>query len=169
MQTNLIVFVSSLDNGFISVYPDKDQTTISVEGDATFPELAQVRGGVLNDSLSLFKSGADALLRQYCAYNHRLEKAWRRDSIALADSLYRSDSYIQLQRKVCVSVGAYIKQHPTSISSLYLVRDFCTMKILPGAFDSLLLIPQKPLISDPLFQSLKQISRSDSDSVKIVQ
>ncbi|MDD2526259.1 MAG: hypothetical protein PHH63_08100 [Bacteroidales bacterium] len=169
MQTNLIVFVSSLDNGFISVYPDKDQPTISVEGDATFPELAQVRGGVLNDSLSLFKSGADALLRQYCAYNHRLEKAWRRDSIALADSLYRSDSYIQLQRKVCVSVGAYIKQHPTSISSLYLVRDFCTMKILPGAFDSLLLIPQKPLISDPLFQSLKQISRSDSDSVKIVQ
>ncbi|MDD4638020.1 MAG: hypothetical protein PHI48_02165 [Bacteroidales bacterium] len=169
METTLIVFVYSRDNGFISVYPDKDQLTISVAGDATYPELVCVNGGVLNDSLSRFKAEADSLLRQYCAYNHRLERSWRGDSIALADSLYHSDPYIQLQRRVCGAVGEYMKQHPTSLSSLYLVRDFCTMRILPGALDTLLSIPQKPLITDPLFLSLKEISRSDSDSVSIVQ
>ena len=169
METTLIVFVYSRDNGFISVYPDKNQLIMSVEGDANYPELARVSGGVLNDSLSLFKAGADSLLRKYCTYNHKLEKAWRGDSIALADSLYESDEYIQLQRKVYEAVGGYIKHHSASLSSLYLVRDFCTMKILPGALDTLLSIPQKPLITDPLFLSLKQISRSDSDSVKLIQ
>jgi len=169
IETTLIVFVYTHDNGFISVYPDKKQLIMTVEGDATYPELVRVSGGVLNDSLSLFKAGTDSLLRKYCTYNHRLEKAWRGDSIALADSLYESDEYIQLQRKVYVAVGGYMRQHPASLSSLYLVRDFCTMKILPGVFDSLLLIPQNPLIADPLFVSLKQISRSDSDSVKLIQ
>ena len=169
IETSLIVFVSMHDNGFISVYPDKKQLIISVEGDANYPELVGVNGGVLNDSLTIFKHGADSLLRLYCTYNHKLEKAWRGGSIALADSLYESETYIQLQRKVNATVGSYVKQHPASKASLYLVRDFCTMKILPNALDSLLLLPHESLHTDPLFVSLKEISRSDSDSVKLTQ
>ncbi len=168
-EITLIVLVYGQDDGFISIYPDKEHLIISVEGDAAYPELVHVNGGALNDSLTLFRSGADSLLRVYSSYNHKLEKAWRGDSISLADSLYQSDEYIQLQRDVYGAVGGYVKQHPASQSSLYLIRDYCTMKILPGALDSLLLLPQAPLLTDPLFLSLKEISRSDSDSVKLVQ
>jgi peroxiredoxin len=109
---------------------------VTVTGDARYPQLAEIRGGEINEMLSLFRKGVAPLLKEHADlirhYSGNEEKAGNNTS-RLAN----------INHELHIQAEAFIRKHPDRKVSAVLIGEYFSD-------------PEKPLLTDELLAVLDE-------------
>lgn len=127
---------------------------ISLSGDAQYPLLIQVKGGKINEQLSVVKKQLSPLLKEYTDLTAQLRKKGHDSLEATEMTSMISNINIQLNEQVT----AYIKEHPDEEASVVLIDMFLTEADDTRRMDELLAIMDPQLKNFYLTRELEQFS-----------
>jgi len=105
-----------------------------VTGDAQYPELAQVKGTKINESLSAFhRSVSDLIKEQTDLFD--MSDMYRAQGSSNSISTPRLDN---IRLELCKHAETYIKKHPDDQASVVLIKNFFSNADKPEQIDELL-------------------------------
>ncbi|MDD2552262.1 MAG: thioredoxin-like domain-containing protein [Dysgonamonadaceae bacterium] len=140
------------------VFTEKGVKKIKLKGDAILPDLIEIKGGEINDNLSVFKKENEAILKQ-----RSLLLAQTNDE---ADSSIKTINIISekeqlalmnsLNHELAQKVEDFIIEHPDKISSVILINEFFKNNENPKTFDRVLGYLKGDALNFPLTSKLQK-------------
>lgn len=137
------------------VFVDKD-AKISIEGDASYPDLIKVKGGNINDDLTAFKSKNEALLKSKAEIVHSYKTKTN------TEAKKQEKEYVvnlkNINFELANIAAAYVKDNPQRIASVMLINSFFRDENAITRLDESLDLLQGQAALYPLTKSLKDYS-----------
>ena len=156
----LIAFSLYMNEGSTVVFADKGQT-VTVKGDAQFPDLIKVNGNEINNDLTAFKSDNQDLLKQRGQLLSNLHIVRETDS-SRNNSLSRREDISNLNllnHELTLKAEEYIKENPTKMSSLILINNFFTNSDTPKSLERVLGYLEGEVVENNVAKRLQMYSR----------
>ena len=156
----LIAFSLYMNEGSTVVFADKGQT-VTVKGDAQFPDLIKVNGNEINNDLTAFKSDNQDLLKQRGQLLSNLHIVRETDS-SRNNSLSRREDISNLNllnHELTLKAEEYIKENPTKMSSLILINNFFTNSDTPKSLERVLGYLEGEVVENNVAKRLQMYSQ----------
>lgn len=156
----LIAFSLYMNEGSTVVFADKGQT-VTVKGDAQFPDLIKVNGNEINNDLTAFKSANQDLLKQRGQLLSNLHVVRETDS-SRNNSLSRREDISNLNllnHELTLKAEEYIKENPTKMSSLILINNFFTNSDTPKSLERVLGYLEGEVVENNVAKRLQMYSQ----------
>lgn len=156
----LIAFSLYMNEGSTVVFADKGQT-VTVKGDAQFPDLFKVNGNEINNDLTAFKSANQDLLKQRGQLLSNLHVVRETDS-SRNNSLSRREDISNLNllnHELTLKAEEYIKENPTKMSSLILINNFFTNSDTPKSLERVLGYLEGEVVENNVAKRLQMYSQ----------
>lgn len=138
------------------VFADK-KDKIELKGNAAFPDLIAVKGGEINEELSIFKENNKKLLLQRAELLQEIEETQSRhlenSFIGKNDQASKINA---LNHELTLNAESYIKENPTKIAGVILMNDFLKNSQNPEALNRALKYLQGNALKFPLTKSLER-------------
>ena len=103
---------------WITVYLEQPQR-INVSGDALYPQIAQVKGGKINELLTGFRKETATLLKEYAMLSDNSDTMHERQN-----GSNRMARLANINNELRIQAEIFIKKNPNEEASAILIRDF---------------------------------------------
>lgn len=162
-----------------SLYLNKQHSTVLVfgnpnekvilKGDAQIPDLIKVNGNEINDELTTFKENNKELLKQRSTLLYSRQQGKENDSIKNDKLLPTDEEQAQItsyNQELTRNAEEYIKENPTKMSSLILIKDFFAESENPIALERVLGYMQGDVMKSRMGLNLKAFSNKINRSAE---
>lgn len=163
----LVAFSLYINEGSTVVFADKGQT-VTVKGDAQFPDLIKVNGNEINNDLTAFKRANQDLLKQRGQLLSNLHIVREADSSRINSLSRREDisNLNLLNHELTLKAEEYIKENPTKISSLILINNFFTNSDTPKSLERVLGYLEGDVVENNVAKRLQMYSQKINRSAE---
>jgi peroxiredoxin len=141
----------------------KNKEKISLEGDVNYPELVTIKGGEINDLLTLFKTANKDLIKEKRDLLNKISDNTQQINklSAEANDSHFSSRTKNIDQQLKLRAKAFIQEHPASIASLVLIQDFVMDTDNASDIQSSLSLIEGEAKENALFQKLETWSIKD--------
>ena len=134
---------------WITIYLEHPQRIV-VSGNALYPQAIQIKGGRINELLTVFRKETAALLREYTLLSDNS------DMVPEAQNGTTSMARLaNINNELRLHAEAFIKKHPDEKASTILIRDYFVETDNPHQIDNLLAVLSPTLDDFYVVQDLK--------------
>ena len=148
-------------NSSTLVFSDKGVNKIKIKGDASLSDLIEIRGGEINENLTLFKKKNEILLKQRTLLMNKVD--YQVDSLsnsATAISEKEETATLNsLNHELSQNVEDFIVSNPNKISSVILINEFFKNNENPETLNRVLGYLEGEALSFPLTFRLKNYNQ----------
>lgn len=138
---------------WITVYLEPG-VDVEISGDAMFPDLIDIKGGKLNNELSVFRSGIKQLLKEKEDLTRNLTKS-DKSNIDASDV---TSKLINIKHSISEEAVKYIQNHPQELASAILIQTYFSDPDDTRKMDELLALLDPKVKELPLVKELEQFS-----------
>jgi peroxiredoxin len=142
---------------WITVYLEP-YVKVTVTGDARYPELAEVKGGEINEMLSLFKKNAAPLLKEQADYARNDSKKEE----MMAGNTFR---LVNDNHELHLQAEAFIRKYPDKKASAILIKEYFSDPETPLFIDELLSVLGEQLDDFYVVKEIKAFSEKTKKTI----
>ncbi len=139
------------------VFADEEMNKIKVKGDALLPDLIEIKGGEINESLTTFKKENEALLKQRSLLMTKEE--YEVDSLVNSENVISEKERIaqinSINHELTQRVEDFILSNPDKVSSVILINDFFKNNENPKSLNRVLAYLKDDALNSPLAYKLR--------------
>ena len=142
------------------IFLEKGVSKIKLKGDALLSDLIEIKGGEINNDLSLFKKDNELILRQrsLLLLKGDDEKGITTNANNIISEKEQNALINSLNHELSQKVEDFILEHPERISSVILINEFFKNNENPKTLDRVLAYLKGDALNFPLTYKLKKIN-----------
>ncbi len=164
----MITFYFNDFNSSTIVFSEKGINKIKMKGDAILSDLIEVKGGDINENLTIFKQENESLLKQRSLLMSKTN--YEVDSLINSDNVISEKERIaqlnSINHELAQKVENFILSHPDKVSSVILINDFFKNNENPKSLTRVLDYLKGDALNSPLTVRLKKHNQKLNLSVE---
>ena len=142
---------------WVTCFIEKGQT-VKISGDATYPALLQIKGGAVNNRLSVIKKEMAPLLKEQTDLIRQLNRSSISDTANPIEDTEMVSKLVNINHQLLEHAAQTIRKYPTEEASVILIRRYFVDPDDTRTMDELLAVLSPDLDNHYQVKSLKEYS-----------